>query len=413
MKILFLHPNFPGQFRHLLLTLRDEARHQVVFATNQEKGHIAGVQKVIYGSSRQVSKQTHSYTRGLESAVLEGQAAYRRLWQLKKQGFYPDIIYTHAGWGPGLFMQDLFPKATYLCFCEWFYRAKGSDVDFDPAMPVDDEVAARLRIRNATLLLYLANCDRGLVPTHWQKEQFPPDFHSKLFVCHDGIDTDFFKPSSKKTSSKEPVAIEPAAPIACPKRLNLSEMDEIITYVARGMEPYRGFPQFMETVSLLQQHRPKCHVVIVGTDRVAYGSSLPNGKTYREQALETLDIDLTRNHFTGHLEYSQYLKVIQASDVHVYLTYPFVLSWSMLEAMSTGCLVLGSKTQPVEEVIQDGVNGLLVDFFEPKRIVERIVEVLEHPDKMQAIREQARQTVINNYNLADLLPKQIEWMQIK
>ena len=157
----------------------------------------------------------------------------------------------------------------------------------------------------------------------------------------------------------------------------------------------------------------RCHVVILGKDRVAYGSDLPNGESYRQRALRELDLDLSRVHFTGLLPYPQYLKVLQASDVHVYLTYPFVLSWSMLESMSVGCLVLGSQTQPVEEVIQDGVNGLLVDFFDVERIVERIIEVLEHPDKMQEIRARARQTVVDKYNLADLLPKHLEWMQIQ
>lgn len=409
MKILFLHSNFPGQFWHLATALRQNPNHQIVFATNQKQGKLSGVHKVIYEPSREVSRQTHPYVRDLERSVLTGQAVYRRLLQLKeKQGFYPDIIYAHAGWGVGLFMKDLFPKATYLGFFEWFYHAQGADVGFDPADPVDEETAARLRIRNASLLIDLSSCDRGLSATRWQQQQFPPEFHNKLSVCHDGIDTDFFKPAAPDQT----LAIKPSEPIACPKRLDLSAMDEVITYVARGMEPYRGFPQFMETVARLQKQRPHCHVIVVGQDRVAYGKELPKGKSHRKQALETLDLDLSRIHFTGRLDYPEYLQVIQASDVHVYLTWPFVLSWSMLEAMSTGCLVVGSKTPPVEEVIQDGVNGLLVDFFNPEKITERIVEVLDHPDKMQAIRAQARQTIIENYNLADLLPKHLEWMQV-
>ena len=188
-------------------------------------------------------------------------------------------------------------------------------------------------------------------------------------------------------------------------------MKEVVTYVARGMEPYRGFPQFMEAISQLQKHRPNCHTVVVGKDWVAYGNPLPNGKTYRQQALETLDLDLSRIHFTGHLNYEQYLKVLQVSSVHVYLTWPFVLSWSMLEAMSTGCLVLGSKTAPVEEVIQDGENGLLIDFFDIDGIVAQIIEVLDHPNRMQAVRDRARQTIVDRYNLADLLPVHLNWMK--
>ncbi|MEL6940099.1 MAG: glycosyltransferase family 4 protein [Cyanobacteria bacterium J06598_1] len=410
MQILFLHPNFPAQFRHLLLALRNDPRHQVVFLTQQQGKPLANVQKVTYQVSRLPSEQTHSYIQDLEQSVLEGQAAYRRLLKLKEtQGFYPDVIYAHSGWGLGLFMKDLFPKATYLCFCEWFYLARGSDADFDPADPVDQETAARLRILNASLLIDLSSCDRALSPTHWQKQQFPSAFHSKISVCHDGIDTTFFRPNTEHHK----LVIEPDTPIACPKRLVLSEMEEVVTYVARGMEPYRGFPQFMAAVAQLQRHRPNCHVVIVGKDWVAYGKNLPNGKTYRQQALETLDLDLSRIHFTGLLKYAEYLQVLQASDVHVYLTYPFVLSWSMLEAMATGCVVVGSRTQPVEEVIQDGVNGLLVDFFQPERIVERVIEVLEHPSKMQTMRAQARQTIVDQYNLANLLPRHLEWIQVK
>ncbi|MEO1444693.1 MAG: glycosyltransferase, partial [Cyanobacteria bacterium J06635_11] len=360
----------------------------------------------LYGASREPSQQTHFYVKPLEQAVLYGQGAYRSLIQLKnKENFYPDVIYAHSGWGPGLFVKDLFPKADYLCFFEWFYNAHGSDVDFDPAEPVTDETEARLRIRNATILIDLYSCDRGLSPTRWQHQQFPSEFHNKLSVWHDGIDTDFFKPDPNAK-----LVIEPSAPIACPSPLDLSEVDEIITYVARGMEPYRGFPQFMKAVELLQKRRPNCHVVVVGQDRVAYGQT-PIDKSHRQQALDTLDLDLSRLHFTGLLSYPKYLKVLQASSVHVYLTRPFVLSWSALEAMSVGCAVVGSSTAPVEEIIQDGVNGLLVDFFEPERIVERIVEVLEHPNRMQEMRTRARQTIVDKYNLADLLPVHLNWMK--
>ncbi|WP_048320741.1 glycosyltransferase, partial [Crocosphaera watsonii] len=217
-------------------------------------------------------------------------------------------------------------------------------------------------------------------------------------VRHDGVDTNYFHP-------------KPGAKLVLQnKNLDLSEVDEIVTYVARGMEPYRGFPQFMEAVSILLKKRPNCHVVIVGDDRVAYGRSLPEGESYKKLMLDTYDYDLARLHFTGSLPYSQYLQVIQASSVHVYLTRPFVLSWSMLEVMSTGGLVLGSKTPPVEEVIEDGVNGLLVDFFAIDRIVERIEEVLDHPDKMANLRVKARETIQEKYDLSRLLPEHIDWI---
>jgi glycosyltransferase involved in cell wall biosynthesis len=193
--------------------------------------------------------------------------------------------------------------------------------------------------------------------------------------------------------------------------LDLSQVPEIVTYVARGMEPYRGFPQFIEAVALLQQRRPQCHVVIVGENRVAYGKPLPDGKTYKDLMLEKVQLDRDRVHFTGLLAYPEYLQVLQASSAHVYLTRPFVLSWSMLEALSTGCLVVASKTAPVTEVIQDGVNGLLVDFFSPQEIAERVEEVIDHPTRMATIRAKAREMIQERYNLAQLLQQHLQWVQ--
>ena len=180
------------------------------------------------------------------------------------------------------------------------------------------------------------------------------------------------------------------------------------------MEPYRGFPQFIAAVEQLQKRRPKCHAIVVGEDRVAYSKTLPEGETYRKQALEKHgDLDHARLHFTGHLPYSQYLKVLQASSAHVYLTRPFVLSWSMLEAMSTGCVVVGSSTQPVKEIITDNQNGLLVNFFDTAQMVDRIIEAFDNPDKMAAIRQSARETIVNSYSLGDLLPKHLAWLKGK
>jgi glycosyltransferase involved in cell wall biosynthesis len=213
-------------------------------------------------------------------------------------------------------------------------------------------------------------------------------------VLHDGVDTEYFKPN-------------PGAKLILPN-VDLSEIDEIVTYVARGMEPYRGFPEFIESIAYLQERRPNCHVVIVGSDRVCYGKALPDGETYKNYMLKKVPLDLSRVHFVGSLPYGLYLKVIQASQVHVYLTRPFVLSWSMIESMSTGCLVLGSDTAPVKEVIQDGENGLLADFFSPKQIADRISEVLDHPTRMAQLRQKARETALERYSLEKLLPHHVQ-----
>ncbi len=399
MQILFLHSNFPAQFRHLAAALAADPNNHVVFGTNRQEGQLPKVQKVVYDLARQPNPDTHRYIAPMERAVLEGQAVYRVCQDLKREGFYPDVIYGHSGWGTTLFMKDLFPKATLLGYFEWFYHAHGTDVGFDPAETVTADDEARIRIKNAPILLDLHHCDRGLCPTRWQYRQFPADYHAKLTVLHDGVDTTFFQP-------------QPGARLVLSQLgLDLSQASEIVTYVARGMEPYRGFPQLIQTIALLQERRPQCHVVIVGDDRTAYGKTRTDGKTHKEHWLETVTLDLSRVHFTGRLPYPDYLKVLQASSVHVYLTYPFVLSWSMLEAMATGCLLVASDTPPVTEVIQDGVNGLLVDFFSPEQIADRVIEALEGGGSMVTLRHQARQTIQQRYNLQTLLTRQLHWLQ--
>ncbi len=399
MRILFLHPNFPAQFRHLATVLGSNPNNQVVFGTKNERPEwvIPGVKKALFSPSRDPHPGTHHYVRPLESAVIYGQAVYRMAEQLKTQGFVPDVIYGHSGWGPTTFTKDIYPETPLMCYFEWYYHAYGSDANFDPNDPLNADDVARIRVKNAPILIDLASCDWGVSPTYWQRSQFPPEFHSKISVVHDGVDTEYFKP-------------EPGAKLVLPN-LDLSHVDELVTYVARGMEPYRGFPEFIEAVGYIQERRPNCHVVVVGSDRVCYGKSLPNGETYKDYMLKKVPLDLTRVHFVGSLPYGLYLKVIQASDVHVYLTRPFVLSWSMIESLSTGCLVLGSDTQPVREVITDGENGLLVDFFSPKQIADRVDEVFNHPTRMAEIRKKARETAIERYAMPHLLKRHIQLIE--
>ena len=399
MNVLFLHQNFPAQFRHLAKVLGQQPGNRVAFLTAAERGEIPGVRKFVFKPSREPNPATHHYLKAMERAVLEGQAAYRVGAALKQQGFRPDIIYGHSGWGSTMFMKDLYPDVPLLCYFEWYYHAHGADTDFDPGSKVSPDTECRLRVSNSTILTDLASCDYGLSPTQWQKNQFPQEYDAKITVHHDGVDTDYFRPQAQDK------LVLPTG------ELDLRDLREIVTYVARGMEPYRGFPQFMEALAILQQRRPRLQAVIVGADRVAYGTPLPNGKTYKEFMLEKLDLDLSRVHFTGLLPYPDYLKVLQASSVHVYLTRPFVLSWSMLEAMSVGCVIVGSATPPVMEVIRDGENGLLTDFFSPPAIADRVEEALDNRQGMERIRAQARATIVDRYDLKKLLPKHIELMR--
>lgn len=394
MRVLFLHNNFPAQYRHIAGALAARPEHQVMFGTHQQAGSLPGVTKGIFRPARAPHKSTHPYLRWMEGAVLNGQAVYRYCRELKQKGFVPDVVCGHSGWGPTLYVKDVFPEARLLCYFEWYYWARNSDADFlDPAS-VDEDDACRIRTRNAAILLDLAHCDWGLSPTRFQRSRFPEQFQDKISPLHDGIDTDYFQPA-------------PGARLVLPG-LDLTAAGEILTYATRGMEPYRGFPQFMRAAALLLERRPNLHVVVVGAERVVYGKQLPEGQSYRQLMLAELPgLDQTRLHFTGLLPYDQYLRVLQASSAHVYLTVPFVLSWSLLESMATGCAVVGSDTAPVREFISDGTNGLLADFFSPGHLAGRIEEILDHPTHRADLRAAARATICDRYALRDLLGKHV------
>lgn len=397
MRVLFLHNNFPAQYRHVATSLAAEQGHQLVFGTQAKNGEIPGVTKAFYKPAREVRAETHHYVRNLESAVLNGQSVYRMCMDLKRQGFVPDLVCGHSGWGPTLYVKDAFPDTRVLSYFEWFYHAHGSDADYLPESEISADDECRIRTRNAAILLDLANCDWGLCPTLFQRDQFPKIFHNKLTVLHDGVDTDFFKP--------DPDAVMKVGD------LDLSGAKEIVTYATRGMEPYRGFPQFVEAVARLQKQRPDMHAVIVGQDRVAYGRKLPDGRTFKQKMLEELELDMSRVHFTGLLPYGDYLKVLQASHAHVYMTVPFVLSWSLIESMATGCLIISSDTEPVREVIRDGKQGLLVDFFDVEGLAGRIAEALDNRHDLAHLGQAARDVVLKGYALKDTLPKHVRLLK--
>ena len=388
MRLLFLHNNFPAQFGAIARYMAGQG-HEVTFATHWQGTPPDWLQMVRFRPHREVGKQQHPYLSFVESAVLNGQALARTGWKMKEGGYSPDLIVAHSGWGPGLYVRDIWPDARYLGYFEWYYRPKGSDVGyFDPATRDDEH---RIRTRNAAILLDLAACNWGLVPTHYQASQFPQLLRRKLTVQHDGVDTEYLSP-------------EPGRRLKLPD-LDLSHVDELVTYVARGMEPYRGFPQAMTAFAEVQRRRPGAHIVVVGEDRVAYGRPLADGDTYRKKMLRELDFDRDRLHFTGRLPRNSYREVLRASSLHVYLSVPFVLSWSMIEAMSAGCLLVASDTEPVREVVRDGDTGLLVDFFDTGALADRICDALDRPGAYSHLREAARRTAVEHYIVSNLVPQ--------
>ncbi|HJV10506.1 MAG TPA: glycosyltransferase [Burkholderiales bacterium] len=386
MRYLFVHQNFPAQYRHI-------AAHYAANPTNQvvalgEKANLLRQPRIpgahLFGYEAPEPEKGDPFDAPVLKAIHRGKRVAAAASHLKRKGFYPDAIFAHIGWGEALFLKDLFPKARILLYCEFFYRARGSDMAFDPEFPPSAEKVLRLRVMNAPLLMSLDASEWGLAPTRWQHKQFSPSHAARMSVIHDGIDTDLVKPGSGPEG-------------------------ELITYVARNLEPYRGFHIFMRAIPEIQKRRPNARIAIIGGDEVSYSPRLPEGQTYRERLLREIDgkADLSRVSFLGKLPYAAYLDVLRKSSVHVYLTYPFVLSWSLLEAMSAGCLVVGSRTPPVEEVIRDGENGLLVDFFSPQGIAARVDEALGMDSTL--IRQRARAAVIENYDLRRVcMPKQLQ-----
>lgn len=389
MKILFVHQNFPGQYLHLARHLGATPGNEVIFITQRQDVEIAGVKKIVYKPRRTISPQVHHYLRESEAAVLNAQEVLRIALELKQQGFVPDVMLGHNGWGEIWYLKDVFPTTPLIGYFEFFYRMQGADVGFDKNDLITPDTAPRVRTKNLGNLLALDTVDLGQCPTHWQKSVYPRRFHPMLHVIHEGVDTDLARPDSK------------ARIRLADKNIEFAAGDEVVTYVARNLEPYRGFPSFMRSLPEVLKRRPRAQVLVVGGDDVSYGARLPDGRTFKQEMLQELDggLDLSRVHFLGKVPYQSFLKILQVSRVHVYLTHPFVLSWSMLEAMASGCLVVGSRTPPVEEVLHDCQNGLLVDFFSPAEIADRVIDALEDRRAHESMRQNARQTIIDNYDL--------------
>ena len=319
-----------------------------------------------------------------------GMDAVNAAVQLKANGFTPDIIFSHIGWGEGLFLKEVWPEAKKIVYAEFFYSPHGRDTNFDPEFKNDNVTSsAWIRARTGAMLLDLHQADHAVAPTHWQASTFPDYHQPRIKVIHEGVRTDLVKPDQGAT-------------FAIPeKNLTLKSGDEVLTYVGRNLEPYRGYHIIMRSLPKILQERPNAHVVIVGGDSLSYGTRAPGEKSWKETILSELEgqIDHARVHFVGLLDYPRFLSLLQISRAHAYLTYPFVLSWSMLEAMSAGALVIGSSTPPVREVISHGRNGLLVDFFDVPAWSNAIIDALSRPEHYLGMRAAARETAIQRYDL--------------
>lgn len=401
MKILLVHQNFPGQFKHLVPALLANPKNEVVAFTMNPHPETQGLRIIKYGASKGTAKDIHPWVAETETKVIRGDAAFRAALELKNEGFEPEVILAHPGWGESLFLKEVWPNTKLIIYCEFYYATEGTDVGFDPEFASSDPGdRCRVRMKNVNNLLHFDIADVGIAPTQWQKSTFPEPFRSKIKVIHDGIDTQVIQPNSD-------------AWLQIGNR-RFTKNDEIITFVNRNLEPYRGYHIFIRALPALLKERPHAHVLIVGGEGVSYGAKAPDGKTWKQIFLDEVkdQIDLNRVHFLGNISYPHFLNLLQISSVHVYLTYPFVLSWSLLEAMSCGCAIIASNTAPLREAIIHEKTGVLVDFFDHQQLANSIISVLNNPELRENLGRNARLFAIEHYDLRDVcLPKMIDLLQ--
>jgi glycosyltransferase involved in cell wall biosynthesis len=386
--VLFIHQNFPAQYRHLARRLADEGGNTVYFITKANDNRMRGVEKIVYALPPAPKPNFHPLTLDFDIAVRHGMAVVDACRDLKRRGVRPDIICGHSGWGELMFVKDVFADVPILSYFEFYYHFNNVDIGFDAEYSGSDVDPFRLRAKNAVTLLSFDAADWGNTPTQWQKSVHPPELRSRISVIHEGVDTDLVRPDPEAWLGLKRDGVQ------------LTARDEVVTYVARNLEPYRGFHIFMRAASEILRRRPHTHIVVVGGDGVSYGQPAPPGRTFRELMLRELDLGAERRlHFLGQIGHEAYVKVLQISSAHVYLTYPFVLSWSFIEALSAGCAVIGSGTPPVLEVLRDQENGLVADFFSPSEIADKVDLILDHPELAAELRAGARSTAVRDFDL--------------
>ena len=407
MKILFIHQNFPGQFKHLAPALAKHGHDTVALTLRVEKPtKWNGVRVLPYKLKPRAAQNTHPWLVDFDTKVTRAEACYHAAVQLREQGFTPDLIIAHPGWGESLFLKDVWPKAKMAIYCELYHKAEyphtGFDKEFQPEIRATE--AMRLRLKNVNNHEHFDIADAGISPTVFQADTFPPEFRDKITVCHDGIHTDVLTPDS-------------AARLTLPTGETVTRKDELITFVNRNLEPYRGYHVFMRALPRLLKERPNARVLIVGGEDVSYGARPPKGQTWKQIFIDEVrgqipDQDWARVHFLGRIPYDQFQSLLKVSRVHVYLTYPFVLSWSLFETMSVEGAIVASKTAPVEEAIIHGQNGRLVDFFDKDALVEEVTGLLDNASEREELGRAARKLIVNNYDLSSIcLPKQLSWVE--
>jgi glycosyltransferase involved in cell wall biosynthesis len=393
VKFLFVHQNFPGQYLHIVRHLVASRQHDVVFLTEPNANRIPGVRTVPYPKPAGPAPEAHVAARELDGAARRADIVSHTAANLKRLGFEPDIIIGHHGWGELLNFCDIWPDTPLLGYLEFYYCAHDVDVGFDPEFPTHPADFPRIRAKNAVNLLAL-NLDRhAQTPTRWQLSTYPDWARERITLLPEGVNLDVCKPNAQARRRNLVIA-----------GTTIKPNEKLVTYVVRDLEPYRGFHLMMRAVPHMLRARKDVRVVLVGGDGISYGA-LPTEGTWRQKMLAELGdaIDPNRVLFPGRLDYKLYVAMLQRSDAHVYLTYPFVASWSLREALATGCVVIGSDTSTVREFVTHEQNGLLVSFFDPKGLADAVLRVLEDAPLAHRLRENARQYAEQNLAMAEYL----------
>ncbi len=394
MHVLFLHQNFPAQFGQVAVYLAQRLKYRCTFVSEKELADSPEIKQIQYQKTGGARAENHYCSRTFENQIWHSHSVYQTL--KSRPDIQPDLIVAHTGFVSSLFLRELYPNTPQINYFEFFYHAHGSDMDFRHDLPFPPELDfLRLRARNAHLLLDLHNCDAGYSPTEFQRAQLPLEYQPKIRTIFDGIDHRFWQP------------------VANPHRtfngVNVPQGCKLLTYVSRGFEAARGFDIFLQIADRICRERSDTMVLVVGEDRIAYGGDerFTGGKTFKEWAIEKYQPNLSRIHFVGRLPPSKLAQLLALSDLHLYFTVPFVLSWSLLNALSCGALVLASDTPPVREVVRDAINGRLVDFFDIDRFTQLGLSMLADPAAFRPLRTAAREVVEERYSLEVCLPKMV------
>ncbi len=400
-KILFIHENYPAQFGALGRYMADNG-WEVMFATaaqgvgKDEVKRDGKVKIVGYRAHRQPHESTHNYLQGTEKAILNGQGFARLAIKLRRSGFTPDVVMAHSGWGSGTFTKAVWPETKFIQYLEWWYEHPARDSMFPETEKNVENQKAKIFSRNLPFLLDWAYADGVIVPTEFQAAGVPEKMRHNFLVMHDGVDTEMFSPQPDVDLS----FLETAPP----------KDAQVLTYATRGMEPYRGFPQFMQALSHLQKTHKDFHCIIGGTDTIHYGPKLPKGDTWKTRMLKEWDFDLDRIHFTGRLPYDKYRDVLRRSNGHVYLTVPFVLSWSLVESMAIGCPIITNDCAPTREALPTDESATFVDFQDANTVLEGMRWTLDNSEAAAAKGKVSRQLALDSYSKSALYPKKVEYI---